>query len=65
MRRARRCADRDGKVVQGAKRFGIEGSGALLTKILIGINVAVFLWQVGSGGALSNPVPAIRTCTAR
>ena len=56
-----KCAEHAGvptgtaKVVQGAKRFGIEGTGALLTKILIGINVVVFLWQVGSGGTLSNP----------
>jgi membrane associated rhomboid family serine protease len=57
-----KCAEHAGvptgktKVVQGAKRFGLEGSGALLTKILIGINVVVFLWQVGSrGGGLSSP----------
>ena len=56
-----KCAEHAGvptgtaKVVQGARRFGIEGDGALLTKILIGINVAVFLWQVGSGGTLSQP----------
>lgn len=57
-----KCAEHAGvptggaKVVQSARRFGLEGSGALLTKILIGINVAVFLWQVGSGGgSLSSP----------
>jgi len=56
-----KCAEHAGvptgtaKVVQGARRFGIEGGGALLTKILIGINVLVFLWQVGSGGTLSQP----------
>ena len=56
-----KCAEHAGvptgtaKVVQGARRFGLEGGGALLTKILIGINVLVFLWQVGSGGTLSQP----------
>src|SRR5918994_4745075 len=56
-----KCAEHAGvatgpaKVVQGARRFGIEGGGALVTKILIGINVLVFLWQVGSGGTLSDP----------
>jgi membrane associated rhomboid family serine protease len=56
-----KCAEHAGvptgaaKVVQGARRFGIEGGGALLTKILIGVNVLVFLWQVGSGGTLSQP----------
>jgi membrane associated rhomboid family serine protease len=56
-----KCAEHAGvptgaaRVVQGARRFGIEGGGALLTKILIGINVLVFLWQVGSGGTLSDP----------
>src|SRR5918995_549106 len=34
---------------------GRGGGGALLTKVLIGINVLVFLWQVGSGGTLSQP----------
>jgi membrane associated rhomboid family serine protease len=56
-----KCAEHAGvatgaaRVVEGARRFGIEGGGALLTKILIGINVLVFLWQVGSGGTLSQP----------
>jgi membrane associated rhomboid family serine protease len=56
-----KCAEHAGvptgaaRVVQGARRFGIEGAGALVTKILIGINVLVFLWQVGSGGTLSDP----------
>jgi membrane associated rhomboid family serine protease len=56
-----KCAEHAGvptgaaRVVQGARRFGLEGGDALLTKILIGINVLVFLWQVGSGGTLSDP----------
>ena len=52
------------KVVQGAKRFGIEGTGALLTKILIGINVAVFLLAGRAAAAsLCERPTAIRTCT--
>jgi membrane associated rhomboid family serine protease len=56
-----KCAEHAGvptgaaRVAQGARRFGTEGGGALVTKILIGINVLVFLWQVGSGGTLSDP----------
>ena len=56
-----KCAEHAGipqgaaKVVKRARRFGVEGSGALLTKILIGVNVVVFLWQVGSGGTLTAP----------
>lgn len=43
------------RVVQGTRRFSGGGEGALLTKILIGINALVFLWQVGSGGTLTDP----------
>jgi membrane associated rhomboid family serine protease len=56
-----KCAEHAGvptgteRVVQGARRFGLEGGGALLTKILIGLNVLVFLWQVGAGGTLNDP----------
>jgi membrane associated rhomboid family serine protease len=57
-----KCAEHAGvptgaaRVVQGARQFGLGGEGALLTKILIGVNVLVFLWQVGSGGTLTQPV---------
>jgi membrane associated rhomboid family serine protease len=56
-----KCAEHAGvptgaaRVVQGARRFSVGGEGALVTKILIGINVLVFLWQVGSGGTLTDP----------
>jgi membrane associated rhomboid family serine protease len=56
-----KCAEHAGvatgatRVVQGARRFGTEGSGSTLTKILIGVNVAVFLWQVAAGGTLQQP----------
>ena len=56
-----KCAEHAGvaqgaaKVVQGARRISIEGTGALLTKALIVVNVGVFLWQVGSGGSLTQP----------
>ena len=56
-----KCAEHAGmpqgpaRVAQKARRFSFEGRGALLTKALIAVNVAVFLWQVGSGGTLSSP----------
>jgi membrane associated rhomboid family serine protease len=56
-----KCADHAGvatgaaRMARSARRFGVEGTGALLTKILIGVNGAVFLWQVGTGGTLSQP----------
>lgn len=56
-----KCAEHAGipqgaaKVAQSARRLGVEGSGALLTKALIVVNVVVFLWQVGSGGSLTAP----------
>lgn len=56
-----KCAEHAGvatgaaRVVQGARSFSLAGHGALVTKILIGINVLVFLWQVGSGGTLTDP----------
>src|ERR687887_1404179 len=55
-----RCPDHSGRpqgVARGrsrARRIGFEGTGALVTKILIGINVAVYLAQIGTGtGATS------------
>ena len=53
-----RCPDHSGKA-QGAarvtrtiKRATYEGHGALVTRILIGINVAVFLAELALGGTL-------------
>jgi membrane associated rhomboid family serine protease len=56
-----KCAEHAGvatgatRVARKARRFGTEGTGALLTRILIGVNVAVFLWQVAAGGTLQRP----------
>lgn len=54
-----RCPDHSGKV-QGAarvtrtiKRATYEGHGGLVTRILIGINVAVFLAELAAGGTLN------------
>jgi membrane associated rhomboid family serine protease len=51
-----KCAEHAGvargavKVAKGAQRFSYEGQGRLLTKTLIGANVAIFLFQLASGG---------------
>jgi membrane associated rhomboid family serine protease len=54
-----RCPDHSGKA-QGAarvtrtiKRATYEGHGALVTRFLIGINVAVFLAELAAGGTLN------------
>jgi membrane associated rhomboid family serine protease len=53
-----KCAEHAGvptgaaRVVGKARRFGVEGEGALLTKALIGVNVAVYLLMVAAGGTL-------------
>jgi membrane associated rhomboid family serine protease len=54
-----RCPDHSGKprgaakLTQGARRFGFEGTGALMTKLLIGINVVAYLAELGSGAGLT------------
>jgi membrane associated rhomboid family serine protease len=51
-----KCAEHAGvargaaRVAKGARRFSYEGRGMLLTKILIGANVGIFLLQLGQGG---------------
>jgi membrane associated rhomboid family serine protease len=51
-----RCPDHSGqpqgaqRVTQGMKRASFESSGAIVTKILVGINVAVYLLELGLGG---------------
>lgn len=51
-----KCAEHAGvargaaRMTKGAQRFSYEGQGRLLTKILIGANVAIFLLQLASGG---------------
>jgi len=55
-----KCAEHAGvatgpaRVAREARRFGVEGTGALLTKILIGLNVAVYLLVIASGGGTLN-----------
>ena len=53
-----RCPDHAGRaqgtarVTQGVRRTSFEGQGALVTKILIGINVLVFLVNLAQGSSL-------------
>jgi membrane associated rhomboid family serine protease len=55
-----KCAEHAGvatgpaRVAREARRFGIEGTGALLTKVLIGVNVAVYLLVIAAGGGTLN-----------
>jgi len=55
-----RCPDHSGRpqgvarVRSGVKRAGYAGTGALVTKALIGINVAVYLAQIGSGAGANS-----------
>jgi membrane associated rhomboid family serine protease len=54
-----RCPEHAGKsqgaqrVTRGVRRVSYEGQGALVTKILIGINVAVFLLNLAQGSSLT------------
>jgi membrane associated rhomboid family serine protease len=54
-----RCPEHAGKtqgasrVTQGVRRVSYEGQGALVTKILIGINVLVFLINLAQGSSLT------------
>ena len=54
-----RCPEHAGKaqgpsrVSQGVRRVSYEGQGALVTKILIGINVLVFLINLAQGSSLT------------
>ena len=54
-----RCPEHSGKpqgvqrVSAGARRFSFEGTGALVTKSLIGLNVLVFLANLAQGASLS------------
>ena len=60
-----RCPEHSGKaagvgrVTTGVRRVSYEGTGALVTKTLIALNVGVFLWALATGsslGSLSGPV---------
>ena len=54
-----RCPDHSGqpqgaaRVSQGMRRASFEGTGALVTKALIGINVAIYLLELALGGELN------------
>ncbi|MDQ2982734.1 MAG: rhomboid family intramembrane serine protease [Actinomycetota bacterium] len=56
-----RCPEHSGKpqgvarVATGVKRAGFEGTGALVTKALIAINLLVYLATVAQGAGLNNP----------
>ena len=57
-----KCAEHAGvatgpaRVARNARRFGVEGTGALLTKILIGVNVTIYVIVLAAGGGtLSEP----------
>jgi membrane associated rhomboid family serine protease len=55
-----KCAEHAGvatgpaRIARRARRFGVEGTGSLLTKVLIGVNVAVYLLVVAAGGSTLN-----------
>jgi membrane associated rhomboid family serine protease len=55
-----RCPEHSGRpqgvarVATGARRVSFGGTGALLTKALIAVNVLVFLIQLGQGATLGN-----------
>jgi membrane associated rhomboid family serine protease len=54
-----RCPEHSGKpqgvqrVTSGARRLSFEGTGALVTKSLIGLNILVFLANLAQGASLS------------
>jgi membrane associated rhomboid family serine protease len=54
-----RCPDHSGqpqgaaRVTHGARRAAFEGTGALISKALIGINVGIYLLQLAEGAPLS------------
>jgi membrane associated rhomboid family serine protease len=54
-----RCPDHAGqakgaaRVTQGARRASYEGTGALVTKALVALNVGVYLLELGMGGNIN------------
>src|SRR5215218_5692545 len=42
------------KITHGVRRAAFEGSGALVTKILIAVNVVIYLASIG-GGTIDQP----------
>src|SRR2546422_1928443 len=53
-----RCPEHSGRaqgaarLAKGARRLGYEGTGAVATKFLIGVNVAVYLAELAGGSGL-------------
>jgi len=56
-----RCPEHSGKpqgvqrVTRTVQRAGFEGGGAIVTKILVAVNVAVWALMLAQGGSLSDP----------
>jgi membrane associated rhomboid family serine protease len=54
-----RCPDHSGqaqgaqRVTQGLRRASFEGTGAIVTKVLIGINVGIYLLELAAGGNIN------------
>jgi membrane associated rhomboid family serine protease len=54
-----RCPDHSGqaqgtaRVTRGIRRASYEGSGALVTKILVGLNVGIYLLELAAGGEIN------------
>jgi membrane associated rhomboid family serine protease len=54
-----RCPEHSGqpqgaqRVTQGLRRTSFEGTGAIVTKVLVAINVAVYLLELGAGGEVN------------
>src|SRR4051794_13548555 len=60
-----RCPEHSGKpqgvqrVTRGVKRAGFEGGGAVVTKILIAVNVVLWLAMLAQGASVSDPTSNI------
>ena len=54
-----RCPDHSGqpqgaqRVTQGIRRASFEGTGAIVTKVLVALNVGIFLLELGAGGEIN------------
>jgi membrane associated rhomboid family serine protease len=54
-----RCPDHSGqpqgaaRVTQGMRRASFEGTGAVVTKVLVGLNVGIYLLQLALGGQIN------------
>ncbi len=56
-----RCPEHSGKpqgtkrISAGVRRGAFEGTGALMTKILLGVNILIYVITAAQGGGLNNP----------